>query len=142
MFGYRPPKRRSALANLSLSQKLNHLDLPGCGLLATGLVLLLVGLDLGGNPYPWTNGRVLSTIVIGIVFLMAFCFWEWKGTKNGMLAHELFLGEDSRGRMLAVSVALIFIEAILFFAFIIFYPVMYANLDFFPTQAPFADLQK
>ena len=86
--------------------------------------MFLVGLNLGGNLYPWTSARTLSTIIIGLATLIGFGVWEWKGTNNGILNHELFQGGKDRGRTFALCVALIFIEAILLFAFIIFYPIM------------------
>ena len=123
--GYKPPKRHTRLDHLSFWQKLGYLDLPGCCLLTAGLVLLLVGLNLGGNLYPWTNAKVLITMILGIFILIAFGLWEWKGTKVGIMNHELFIGENKRGRSFSIYVSLIFIEAILLFTFAIFYPVMY-----------------
>lgn len=123
-FGYRPPKRHTRLDHLSIWQKLGHLDLPGFGLLTTGLTLFLVGLNLGGNLYSWTNARTLSTMIIGLVTLIAFGIYEWKGTSTGILSHELFRGGKNKGRTFAICVILIFIEGIMLFSYIIFYPVL------------------
>jgi hypothetical protein len=123
-FGYRPPKRHTRLDHLSFWQKLRHLDLPGFGLLTTGLTLFLTGLNLGGGLYTWTNARTLATLIAGIVILIFFGAYEWKGTKTGILNHELFRGGKAEGRTFALCVGLIFIEGILLFSFIIFYPVL------------------
>jgi len=123
-FGYRPPKRHTRLDHLSFMQKLRHLDLPGFGLLTTGLTLFLTGLNLGGGLYAWTNVRVMTTLIVGLVILVGFGLYEWKGTKTGILHHELFRGGRAAGRTFAICVFLIFIEGILLFAYIIFYPVM------------------
>lgn len=122
--GYRPPKRHTRLDHLSFWQKLSHLDLPGFGLLTTGLTLFLTGLNLGGGLFPWTNSRVLALLIVGIVVLIGFGVYEWKGTKTGILHHELFQGGKARGRTFAICISLIFIEGILLFSYIIFYPVM------------------
>lgn len=122
---YRPPKRHTRLDHLSIMQKLGCLDLLGCGLLTSGLTLFLTGLNLGGNLYSWTNSRTMSTLVLGIVILIGFGLWEWKGTTTGVLSHELFQGGKERGRTFALCVTLIFLEAVLLFSFLIFYPVMY-----------------
>lgn len=122
--GYRPPKRHTRLDHLSFVQKLSHLDLPGFGLLTTGLTLFLVGLNLGGGLYAWTNVRVLSTLIIGLVVLVSFGIYEWKGTKTGILNHELFRGGKSAGRTFAICISLMFVEGIMLFSYIIFYPVM------------------
>src|ERR1700754_4715586 len=86
--GYRPPKRHTRLDHLSFWQKLTHLDLPGFGLLTKGLTLFLTGLNLGGGLFSWTNARVLALLIVGIVVLIGFGVYEWKGTKTGILHHE------------------------------------------------------
>lgn len=122
--GYRPPKRHTRYDHLSFFQKLRQLDLPGFGLLTTGLTLFLTGLNLGGGLYAWKNARVLSTLVAGLVILVGFGLYEWKGTKSGILNHELFRGGKSAGRTFAICISLMFIEGIMLFSYIIFYPVM------------------
>ena len=124
LLGYRPPKRHTRLDHLSLWQKLGQLDLHGLGLLTTGLTLFLVGLNLGGTLYSWTNARTLATLIAGLVILICFCLYEWKGTTTGIVHHELFRGGKSRGRTFALCVALLSIEAAMLFTYIIFYPVL------------------
>lgn len=122
--GYRPPKRHTRFDHLSVWQKIGNLDLIGCGLLTAGLGLFLTGLNLGGNLYPWTNPRTLSTLVVGIVVMILFGVWESKGTKIGIMNHQLFPSEKTAGRTFVLCVALIFIEGIMLFAYVIFYPVL------------------
>ena len=123
-FGYRPPKRHTRLDHLSFWQKLGQLDLTGCGLLTTGLTLFLTGLNLGGEMFSWTNARVLATLITGIIILLSFGVYEWKATKTGILNHDLFRGGKAAGRTFAICVCLIFIEGIMLFSYIIFYPVL------------------
>ncbi len=122
--GYKPPKRHTRLDHLSFLQKLGRLDLPGFSLLTAGLTLFLVGLNLGGGIFTWTAVQVLATLIIGIVVLAAFFVYEWKFTKTGILHHDLFRGGSARGRTFAICVGLMFIEGILLFSYIIFYPVL------------------
>jgi hypothetical protein len=122
--GYKPPKRHTDLDHLSIWQKLARLDIPGCILLTAGLVLLLTGLNSGGGLYPWRSTPVLVTLIIGFLCLVAFSIYEWKFTKTGILHHDLFHGGKSGGRTFAICVGLIFIEGILLFSYIIFYPVV------------------
>jgi hypothetical protein len=112
------------LDHLSFWQKLGRLDLAGCGLLTAGLTLLLTGLNLGGGLFVWANSRVLATLVVGIATLLAFCLYEWKFTKTGILHHDLFRGGKDRGHTFALCLGLIFIEGIILFAYVIFYPVL------------------
>lgn len=98
------------------------MDLAGFFLLTAGLALLLTGLNLGGGLYAWSDARVLSTLIVGAVTLIGFGLYEWKGTKEGILHHELFKGGKARGQTFALCVVMIFIEGILLFSFIVFYP--------------------
>ncbi|KAH8901380.1 putative siderophore iron transporter [Thozetella sp. PMI_491] len=126
--GYRPPKRHTRYEHLPVSQKIAALDLFGVGLFASGLTLFLVGLNLGGGLFAWTDSRVLGTLISGIVTLLGFAVYEWKGTSTGILSHDLFRGDRAAGRSLGIFLALIFLEGVLFFAYIIFYPVLTTSL--------------
>ncbi len=123
-FGYQPPKRHTHLDQLSLWQKLARLDLAGTALFTTGLTLFLVGLNLGGELFPWTAAPPLATLVTGIAVLIGFAVYEWKGISTGILHHNLFGRGRERGQTFSICVGLIFIEAVLLFSYILFYPVM------------------
>ena len=122
--GYRPPKRHTRLDHLSFWQKIGRLDLPGAGLLTAGLSLFLTGLNLGGGVFTWHAAPVLTTLIIGIILLIAFGIYEWKFTKTGILHHDLFRGGKDSGHTFALCVGLIFIEGILLFAYVIFFPTL------------------
>lgn len=122
IIGYKPPKRHTLLDHLSIWEKLGRLDLPGSGLLTAGLTLFLVGLNLGGGANPWTAAKVLAPLIIGICVLVAFGVYEWKFTSTGILHHDLFRGGKNRGQTFSLLVSLIFIEGILLFTYILFYP--------------------
>ncbi|RMY09614.1 hypothetical protein D0868_04153 [Hortaea werneckii] len=99
-------------------------NLPGFFLLTSGLTLFLVSPNLGGNAYAWSSAHVLATLIIGLAILVAFGFYEIKGTSTGILHHELFRGGSHRGRTFGLCVLLIFIEGILLFSFIVYYPAL------------------
>lgn len=123
-FFYKPLKRQGEFDHLSFSQKLRQLDFIGFGLFLAGLVLFLVGLNVGGGLHPWISGTTLGTLCTGIVSLFLFAMYEWKGTTTGLLRHELFLGGRNEGRTFAICVGLIFVEGILLFAYLIFFPLL------------------
>jgi len=122
--GYKPPKRHTRLDHLSLFDKIKALDLIGFGLLTAGLTLFLTGLNLGGALYEWTSSQVLGSLITGIIVLISFFVFEWKGTKTGILHHDLFKGGKEKGRTFAICAGLLFIEGILLFSIVIFYPVL------------------
>ena len=122
--GYRPPKRHTRYDNLNLFQKIASIDLIGVFLFAAGLTLFLVALNLGGGLFPWTDRRVLATLCVGLAALLGFATYEWLGTKTGMVHHNLFRGAGHTGRTFAIFLGLIFIEGIMLFAYVIFYPTL------------------
>ena len=124
LVGYHPPKRHTSIESFPFWQKVGRLDLAGCGLLTVGLTLFIVGASLGGGQYAWTDAAPLSTLIIGIITLIAFGVYEWKGTKTGILNHDLFRGGRNQGRTFALCVLLMFLEAVMAFGFALFYPIL------------------
>ncbi|KAF2836149.1 fungal trichothecene efflux pump [Patellaria atrata CBS 101060] len=57
-------------------QQFKELDFVGMFLFVAGCVLFLIGLSWGGQAYPWSSARVIATIVVGIVTLIAFGLYE------------------------------------------------------------------
>ena len=58
-----------------------HIDWPGNATFALGLVLIMVGITYGIEPYGghamgWTNPAVLGSLIGGALLLVAFCFIE------------------------------------------------------------------
>mgnify|MGYP003662976125 CR=1 FL=1 len=124
IFGYKPPKRRTAYDELSWLQKLSKLDLLGSLLLTAAVAFLLAGLGLGGSRYGWTNARAIAPICVGGTLGVVFGLYEWKGTSTGILHHDLFLPGKSNGRTFALCTGLFGVEAILIITFTIFYPIV------------------
>lgn len=89
-----------------------------------GLTLYLAGIGLGKNPWAWSNVRILATLILGLVMLLVFGLYEWKGTKSGILDHGLFRGGKNAGKSFAIYVCLMLGEGLLLFSYVIFYPVL------------------
>lgn len=64
-----PPK----VSNRSL---ISRIDFTGVALTISFLVLLLLGLNAGGNLVPWSHPLVLTTIPLSIVMFLGFIWWE------------------------------------------------------------------
>jgi MFS family permease len=86
-FFYRPPPRANTLG-LSKMEILKHIDFLGGFLVVTGLVFLLVGLNWGGQSYPWASTRVISFLAVGVVLLLTFSLWQ-RVTKWPLFPHRL-----------------------------------------------------
>lgn len=99
------PGRRPNPEHLTTKQRVLMIDWIGIVLGTAGLVIFLVGIDSGGNPYPWESARVIAMIVVGFVLLVVFGIWEWKGAKLGLFPRAVF-----KHRNFPVSLAAYFVE--------------------------------
>lgn len=122
--GYNPPKRYTVYRSMSLVAKIKALDLIGVGLFTAAITLFLVGLNLGEGDLPWAHEKVLVPMIVGLVTLVAFGCYEWKGTKTGIAHHDMFQPGKNSGKNYALFLVLMFIEGIMLFSFVIFYPVL------------------
>ena len=71
-----------------------HIDWPGNATFALGLVLIMVGITYGIEPYGghamgWTNPAVLGSLIGGALLLVAFCFIEVHGARADVPAPAL-----------------------------------------------------
>ncbi|CAN8095752.1 unnamed protein product [Discula destructiva] len=64
-----PPK-------VSNKSTLSRIDFVGAALTMSFLVVLLLGLNAGGNLVPWTHPLVLTTLPLALVLLIGFVVWE------------------------------------------------------------------
>ncbi len=61
---------------LSVMQQLARVDVVGISLLTISVVLMLFAFSTGGGASPWTDTRVLTSIVLGCLGVVAFALWE------------------------------------------------------------------
>lgn len=62
--------------DVNIIDELRKIDGWGTSLLTSTIVLILVPLSLGGASHPWTHAAVIAPLVVGILGLIAFPFWE------------------------------------------------------------------
>lgn len=114
---YRPPPTRIQREKRDIMVLVKSLDYFGIFLGVTGLVLFTIALIWGGGSYSWNSVEVLTTLLIGFAVLVAFGIYEWKGTKHGILAHEMF-----QNRNFAILLAVAFVDGMLLFGLLAFLP--------------------
>ncbi|KIW36916.1 uncharacterized protein PV06_10820 [Exophiala oligosperma] len=85
---YQPPTRE--LQCLALREKLYRLDLPGCLLLAVGLLGVSLALCWSSNPYSWKNAHVLAPLIIGLCSMVILTLYAVFYRKDGIFHHGLF----------------------------------------------------
>ncbi|KAF8517756.1 major facilitator superfamily domain-containing protein [Hysterangium stoloniferum] len=57
-------------------EKILRLDTVGASVFTAGGILVLLGLNWGSTG-KWNDGKVISSLVLGIFLLVAFVIWEW-----------------------------------------------------------------
>ena len=68
-----------------------RIDYLGATLMVTGLVLLLLGINSGGNQVPWTHPLVLTCLPLSAVFLCLFVYVEDKVVSEPVIPVRLLL---------------------------------------------------
>ena len=103
-FCYKPPHRHN-VENLTRSDILKRIDYVGAFLSIGGVAIFITGLQLGGYEYPWTSGKVLGPLIVGLIMILAFPAWEVYGTKYPMVPWAIFKGQ----RVVALALVIVFI---------------------------------
>jgi len=84
------------------------MDLVGLLILAFALGLILLPLALGGgSAAKWRTADVITPLVIGVLLLPTFVFWEWKFAR-----HPIFPAWAMRDRHVLVILLMSFLKAI------------------------------
>ncbi|PYI31614.1 MFS general substrate transporter [Aspergillus indologenus CBS 114.80] len=66
------PTNQAPGRNTAFRERLLQMDLLGAVLLIPGMVSLLLALQWGGSKYPWSDGRVIATLVVAGVLITGF----------------------------------------------------------------------
>lgn len=81
IFSWHPPKSHG-----TLKEKLKKIDYLGTILIIVGLVLILLALTFGASyEFPWRSGLIISFFIVGALFLVAFCIWNFKYSHNPLI---------------------------------------------------------
>ncbi|RKF74557.1 Efflux pump dotC [Golovinomyces cichoracearum] len=70
--------------------KLKSIDFFGAALNLSGSILLILGLSWGSVNFPWLSLRIIITLSIGGILMIAFLLWQWKGAKLPILPLGIF----------------------------------------------------
>lgn len=87
IFVDKPPE----VSTKSNTSKLKRVDFLGSSLLVATLVLLLLGLNSGGNIVPWDHPLVLTSLPLSAVLLIAFVIVEEKVAREPVMPVRLLL---------------------------------------------------
>ncbi|KAF1979191.1 MFS general substrate transporter [Bimuria novae-zelandiae CBS 107.79] len=90
LFAFYWPKKRTDYPKMSFKEYVWACDPIGSVLFIAGATLMLIALNWAGGTYAWSNPHVYAPLTVGIVLILAFCIYEWKGRSDGMVAHVFF----------------------------------------------------
>lgn len=127
LFAFYWPKKESDFPKMSLKNILWACDPIGSVLFIVSATLMLLALDWAGGVYPWHDKHVVAPLTIGLVSLVGFSLYEWKGRDDGLVAHVFFKG----GPNFALSVFAFAVEGWIFYSAVnSVTPLIVLNLGF------------
>ncbi|KAK3336331.1 major facilitator superfamily domain-containing protein [Cercophora scortea] len=109
---YWPPSKTTAAPRLSVREILWAIDPIGSVLFVSSATLMLLALDWAGGAYTWSDAHVSAPLSVGLVLLVAFGLYEWRGRTDGLVAHVFF----HRDANFALSVFAFAVEGWIFYS--------------------------
>ncbi|CAG8955925.1 hypothetical protein HYFRA_00008778 [Hymenoscyphus fraxineus] len=97
----------------SLWEAMKVFDYKGSILLTTSITFLILGLNLGGNVYPWSHPFVITSLVIFLIAFPLFIYVEsWVDLP--IMPLHLLIRNPRAGLILSNSIGAIIVNAIMF----------------------------
>ncbi|RYP72435.1 hypothetical protein DL771_004230 [Monosporascus sp. 5C6A] len=109
---YWPPKKDTRRPRMSLRECVWACDPVGSFLFVSSATLMLLALDWAGGVYAWADPRVAVPLALGLGLLILFALYEWKGRRDGLVAHVFF----RRNANFAYAVAAFAVEGWIFYS--------------------------
>jgi len=109
---------------MSRREVLAQIDYIGGFLSVAGMILFMMGMQWGGYQYKWSSAHVLTPLILGVAFLVAFVFWEAYGAKHPMFPKRL----RQEPRILGLTLVITFISGANFFSILMFWPTQAFNV--------------
>jgi MFS family permease len=113
---YQPPPRVNSFG-LRRLEIVKRIDFLGGFLMAAGTLLFALGLNWGGQEYPWRSAQVICILVLSLVVFFAFGVWEVFGAKWPMYPRRVAQGR----RAFFAIIFIIFVAGITYMPALIFW---------------------
>lgn len=115
---YRPPPQGIAREQTMVGL-LRRIDWVGGFLSIAGLVVFLLGLNWGGQPYAWDSARVVCSMTVGVFLCIAFACWEKYCASHPMFPRRLIYAP----RPFWCIMFNIFAAGVNFISLVVFWPI-------------------
>lgn len=102
---YWPVSRPRGDFHKSRGQQFKELDYIGLLSITAGLIILVSGLTLGGETYPWDHPFTVAPLAVGPAVLLLGCIYDWTVAANPMIPLKLFKPKMFR-RYVAILIVL------------------------------------
>ena len=107
-----------------------RIDFMGAATLISTLLLLLLGVNLGGNVVPWTHPLVVTSLALSAVFLGLFIYVESTHAEEPVIPVRLLLNRTVLSACLTNWFTTMSIFSLLFYG-----PIYFQVMGLSPTQA-------
>lgn len=82
-------------AGIPSREQARQMDWRGALLFLSSIISLLVGLSWGGTQYAWTSAATLAPIIMGVLGMAVFGWWQARIQPHGLLPTTLFYNVSS-----------------------------------------------
>ncbi|KAF5335058.1 hypothetical protein D9758_016319 [Tetrapyrgos nigripes] len=114
-----------------MKKKLLIVDYVGTILTLVGCTLIMLPLIWGGVTFPWSSATVLAPLFSGILVVVIFCVWEWKGARLPIIPMYIFKHATVTGVFITM-----FVNGFVFFSAIYYIPQFFqVALGYSPLRA-------
>jgi MFS family permease len=110
--------------------RIKRVDFAGSVTLVLSLVLLLLGLNSGGNVVPWTHPLVLSCLPLSVVFVVLFVYIEARVASEPIIPVQLLLD-----RTVACACLTNWFTTMATFILLYYVPIYFQILGYSATQS-------
>ncbi|KAH8826375.1 MFS general substrate transporter [Flagelloscypha sp. PMI_526] len=115
----------------SMLSKVKAIDYFGCLMALGTATMFLLPIIWGGITFPWNSPLVIGPLAAGVVAMIIFCLWEWKGAKLPIIPMHIFM----HGTVVGVFIAM-FINGFITYSSVYYLPEFFQiRLKMDPTHA-------
>lgn len=106
-------KRTIGSERMTVVQLIRSIDLTGAFILATAVTALIMGLNLGGNVFPWEHPLVISSLVAALLLGIILVRYE-RGVPRAVLPIELLSKNPRAGLIIGNFFGAISVNTVMF----------------------------